>query len=262
MAPLSPGKANNISILQTARATSAAQFMFKEMVIGEEKYVDGAFTDPNPVKEARQEAFSKNPGPESIIKLCVSIGTGKAPIGKSTAKRNGLVKIIRTLNTLVRRKALDCEQLHKDAERAFSQTHPPTPYYRLNTGIKVGRTRTGEWEQKRKSDGLTTLQYLTQETKKDLEEPEMKRLIKECAQALVDHRRRRTRNLPRWERFATCTTYACKITDCKAPPFNLRTDLDKHLTAKHTGAYPHDQLRLNPYLSSCKAKSKHPRGPW
>lgn len=72
--------ADNATIWEAARATSAATTFFDPVVIAGQKYADGAFGANNPVAEVWAEARDIwSPGKDNIaesVKCFVSIGTG------------------------------------------------------------------------------------------------------------------------------------------------------------------------------------------
>ena len=81
------------TIVEAARATSAATSFFEPVTIGKRKYVDGALGANNPVEEVWIEAQNiwcpEDGALEPLVKCFVSIGTGNPglePIGSTAWK--------------------------------------------------------------------------------------------------------------------------------------------------------------------------------
>ena len=272
--PVTPGKANNFPIWKVGRATAAAPTIFPDIEIEGNTYVDGALYENNPVNEARHEIYMKDG--VKRLEICVSIGTGRSPPVRSGAK-GAVTKLYHTLS-MVKEKALECEKEHEHARFTFNSAEPSIPYYRLNTGVEIGKTKTGEWKAKReykelnalqragykmmgKSDRKATLDRLACDTDKELQTDEMKAHIHKCATILVKLRRDRIKDdADRWERFATCTRYACKVqSDCEQS-FTLRKDLKDHLKQEHPDHWL--RTKLDEYLDDCKILPQFLFGPF
>lgn len=99
-------------IWEAARATSAAATFFDPIVIGRQKYVDGATGFNNPVEAVLEEAVSIWPDAIPGIQCLVSIGTG-VPDPKDFG--DNLKEVINTL------KAIATET--EETERRFFQNH-------------------------------------------------------------------------------------------------------------------------------------------
>jgi hypothetical protein len=255
--PRYPGIADYLPVWQPARATTAAPFVFKAVEIDEKTYEDGAFGCNNPSTEAYWEVVKKNGYQAGFIKLCVSIGTGKAQGGKDYAMRPGIVNILRRIKS-AKAKVLDCENTHHQMEALMLAAKKP--YVRLNAGVNVGITPLDEWSTKRK-DGLTTLKYLERETNIDLGNEDMQRRIKELASQLVQHRRERAKDATRWKRFTQCTSFPCSLCNT-GNLLPLPRDLKAHLKNNHPEFHHQQRRQLDAYVQRCETQPRIPGGPF
>src|SRR5580658_8176618 len=73
------GSADNVRIVDVARATTAAPTYFKEQIINEQKYLDGGFCTNanNPSQIAWKEVLLMHGNNPQAVAFLVSIGTGK-----------------------------------------------------------------------------------------------------------------------------------------------------------------------------------------
>ena len=170
------------SLVQAARATTAAPTFFEPAAIGLNKYVDGGVRFNNPAEQAILEA-SRIWGSRPIGCL-VSLGTGKGlPI--SGASRRGILGIFApyraeqlTVAKYCTELATSCEPVH---HRLVEGNRLPKGrfkdrYYRFN--VENGATEIGlnEWEK---------LSVLSERTEAYLDEPSEKPRLENCAKLLM-----------------------------------------------------------------------------
>ena len=92
---MNPGYAHtnnsNAFIWEVARATSAAPTYFKEMKIGNDRYMDGGLGANNPSGIAWNNARQVSRTPDHRIAMMISIGTGEFPQKKLKPKQLPIV---------------------------------------------------------------------------------------------------------------------------------------------------------------------------
>jgi len=147
------------TIVEAARATSAAPTFFKAIEFGEpirQRYIDGGFGCNNPVRHVIEEA--KSLFPTRPISCVISLGTGAAGIiGLDRANvfqrllRRSLIKALIGIAT-------DCERRSEETARDAARSKL-FQYTRLNVNQGLQRVSLAEWE-KLPEVQLHTLQYL------------------------------------------------------------------------------------------------------
>ena len=243
-----PGPAHQTKLWEVARATSAAPRYFDKMVIGHEDFIDGGVGTNNPADRVRRDVNQiLGDSPE----LIVSIGTGipPAPDEGDRRKRMWLPRGLRrakdffSVVSKLAKIATESEETHdrlaersselrrRRAEDRSKEIDYPM-YFRFNVPDITG-IRLDEW---RVSQGTnTTLDTLTTETEKYLNQPLVNRRLQDCAIELVRIRRERA-GTERWESFATDTTYKCPDSICKdgEPAKHMsRDELRQHALIYH-----------------------------
>ena len=232
--------ASKQEIWRVARAASAPPLFFEPIKLqidnGEFLHEDGGLASTNnPTREAVMDVKEK--GGWASIGSVISIGTSR----RATADGPGAVK---TSKRIIDRGA-DPEMVHQIVEDLSNREDSPFKYWRFNAGPKSNATLANifdEWLPR--SD--TTEFSAGEKTVKDIEDSFNRWLRSErnrdalgnCAQYLVNIRRKRAKqNASRWERFATCHTFACKRLGCPSntrdDPFYDRDRFEKHLVTAH-----------------------------
>lgn len=107
----------------------------------------------------------------------------------------------------------DCEKIHKQVERESRKTQD-FKYYRFNPETHLGKVKLDEWETKRDDNRgqggkCSTLDYIKYWTEEEIKKEEVQNQLTTLAGELVRRRRERTKNVDRWERFASCVLYEC-----------------------------------------------------
>jgi predicted acylesterase/phospholipase RssA len=135
----------NCTIVEVARATSAAPTFFKAISIGDEikeRFVDGGLRCNNPISHVLAEAESLFP--KRMVACIVSLGTGKAEV-IGMAAPDAFQKILPlNLIDVLKKIATDCEQ---DSERnAKLFTKFLNFYFRFNVEQGLQKVSLAEWE--------------------------------------------------------------------------------------------------------------------
>lgn len=179
------------TILQAARATSAAPTYFPEMEIDEDMYVDGGIGYNNPSEEAIREA--RRIWPERQIGCLVSIGTGlMEPISVATRKEQfaplvgGVVQKMMPLTAeklsvaeYCTRLATSCQVIHTHVvEHASIEKKPQqrARYYRFNVTSGMAHIDLEE---------VNKINEISQMTDAYLRDPERKDAISDCIELLL-----------------------------------------------------------------------------
>ena len=146
------------TIVEAARATSAAPTFFKAIEFGEpikQRYIDGGLGCNNPVRHVIEEA--KSSFPNRPISCVLSLGTGAANIiglNRADAFQRLLpLDLIRALKGM----ATDCEQ--RSEETAHDAATQSFQYIRLNVDQGLQDVSLAEWD-KLSDVQLHTSQYL------------------------------------------------------------------------------------------------------
>ena len=185
---------DNFSIWQVARATSAAPSYFASVnlvEVGDDdkyKFVDGGWGCNNPIEEVLWSIGQLKPLDPNATSIAVSIGTGKpAEVSDGGKAFNSLsfgyyFDIIKSSI----KQATDSECVH---DRVLGKTNEKgIPYFRLNVGQGLGDMKLDAF----KGDhGEETFVQIQGTTAAWLAQPEVKEKLRECAQSLVDIRRKR-----------------------------------------------------------------------
>ena len=180
------------TILEAARATSAAPTYFPEMRIGRDNYVDGGIGSNNPAGEAIREA--RRIWKERKIGCLVSIGTGlMEPISGATRTKEqfgstfgGIFKGIAPLTAeklsvaqYCTEVATSCQKVHHElveTEAVLKHNKGARPrYYRFN--VTAGMSSIGLQE-------ADKMDKISQVTDAYLREPERTEVISDCVELL------------------------------------------------------------------------------
>ena len=136
----------NCTIVEAARATSAAPTFFKRVYIGEEglkeEFIDAGLGCNNPTSQLIQEAQSMFPS--STIACIVSIGTGqpgiislKSPDAFQKFLPLDVIKVLRGIAT-------DCENAATEHKKRYADV--PDFYYRFNVEQGLQGVSLAEWD--------------------------------------------------------------------------------------------------------------------
>lgn len=180
------------TILEAARATSAAPTYFPEMKIGRDYYVDGGIGSNNPAGEAIREA--RRIWKHRKIGCLVSIGTGlMEPISGATRTKKqfgstfgGIIKAMAPLTAeklsvaqYCTEVATSCQMVHHElveTEAVLKQSRGARPrYYRFN--VTTGMSDIGLQE-------ANKIDKISQVTDGYLGEPERREVISDCIELL------------------------------------------------------------------------------
>ena len=215
------------TIGQAAIATSAAPSILSHTDLGDFRYYDAAILLNNPSWEVLNEVSVLNKKSHAHVDLLLSIGGGCAE-GNYPEKRSRASSFYHTLanNSTV----VDDQVRMASIKKEFS-------YYRLDVKKGLHDVKMNEW--KPRKGGFETMQRIKRATEIYLRCEDVNREIHECAEHLVERRRRRSHTML-WERFAIGTRYRCPIEGCKTsrPPYQHRNALLDHLRTQHKTAPP------------------------
>ncbi|CAE6461061.1 unnamed protein product [Rhizoctonia solani] len=141
----------DFAIWEAARATSAAPYFFKPLVVssgGDRKiggtYIDGGVGSNNPIRRLLNESRREFPGRKPSLVL--SLGTGikditQLPRARGIAKILQLLSLLRVLGGI----ALDCERIHQEVYQEFKSEKI---YFRLNVDRGMHQIGLDEWNRK------------------------------------------------------------------------------------------------------------------
>ena len=230
-----PGLAHKHEIWKVARATSAAPNYFKEIIIDGYSYTDGAAGHNNPAILAHCEVCDKETQAADSaypIRLLVSIGTGQKSDRIDRVKHTipHLPRVQRALDLLRR---VEVELTNADQAdqtvRTVMRQHK-RDYYRWTGGEHIGALKLDKWKPEGRRSKLSTKDYIEQKVDEFVQSPAVKNKMRECAAALVNHRRARLAyNRSRWKR----NTYCCKFRCVCSEDFDSPSPLRKHLHDEH-----------------------------
>jgi len=158
---LPPSNQNyNCSIVQAARATTAAPTFFKAIEFGHptaQRYLDGGLQCNNPVKYVVEEARSLYP--DRAISCVLSLGTGTTGViglERPDAFQNMLpTKLVGVLRAI----ATDCNEQSEAMARQLYQRDKPNSYFRLNVNEGLHNVSLAEWSRLNEVE-THTVQYL------------------------------------------------------------------------------------------------------
>lgn len=141
------------TIWQAGRATAATGLAFKEIMIGQSRFLDEGAGKYNPAPQILDEAV-QNEWPGRDVGVFVSIGTGKRPTSSSEPQHlwwegfmgSGLDSFAEARRRLIA-KIEGCEETHQYMLRShLSDRHVNADnYYRLNVEVGVGEFGMNEW---------------------------------------------------------------------------------------------------------------------
>ncbi|KAK5446542.1 hypothetical protein LTS15_009881 [Exophiala xenobiotica] len=174
----------DVTILEAARATSAAPTYLPEMIIKGHRFWDGGLLNNNPIDQVWDARYdlARTTTQTPVVSCVVSIGTGW-----SESKPSSSVFFKRFLNTISQAVsfATNTEAKHRDFERNIRRMNerlPPseqTKYFRFNAPTGTEIFNLDDWQRMYRLKELT-LKYL--------EQSDTRAKINDCAQALARKR--------------------------------------------------------------------------
>lgn len=260
----------NHEIWEVCRATTAAPFYFKPLVIEGDEYSDGGTMANNPTIEALREIRRLH---TKCSKLFASFGTGKAVKESTFMKQTkNHPHILRALNRAgkvlgrARGALVDCQNIHEAIEELLKNSTGGPDYRRFNVEDGLGKMKLNEWKSARddeKGGKCSTLRYIQICTERELAKQSVQEELKALATQLVKLRRSRAIDEDRWERFACCTSFKClKARDCNTPTeehtFSLKRDMKRHLVEKHHWLAENLEIEA----MRCRREPEFPAGPF
>ncbi|KAL9106451.1 MAG: hypothetical protein Q9227_008539 [Pyrenula ochraceoflavens] len=225
-------EAEDLHVWQAARAATAAPFYFDRFPHPADEnrekrrwFEDAGFVQiNNPTTEGIREI--RDVYGQTSLGVVVSVGTSR----KDSETGQGIRQKGRWMAGI----ASNPERVHKDAEKMSKQGGDTGfEYFRLNDQHRLD-VEMDEWEPRRKkrdkNPGSTTLTKIRNGFNEWAAELDTFIRLHHCATLLVEHRRRRTRDPGKWERFATLSQYTCQ--DCD-DVFNSQVQFERHLDLDH-----------------------------
>jgi patatin-like phospholipase/acyl hydrolase len=155
------------TIIEAARATSAAPLYFPTMKIGNNEFFDGALKSNNPVLELISETrgvLGNRP-----IKCVVSIGTGKPKESNHETSAIGAIATLRGIAT-------DTEHPHHELMTEPAYADIRERYFRLNVENDLSNIGMERWD---------LLSRISENTTDYLQEHETRTTISQCAELLA-----------------------------------------------------------------------------
>jgi len=150
----------NCSIVQAARATTAAPTFFKAIEFGyptAQQYLDGGLRCNNPVASVVDEARSLYP--DRDISCVLSLGTGTTrviglehPDAFQNMLPTNLIGVLRGIAT-------DCDEQSEAMAKQLNQRDKPNSYFRLNVNEGLRNVSLAEWSRMNEVE-THTVQYL------------------------------------------------------------------------------------------------------
>lgn len=256
------GPADDCLIWEVARATSAAPSYFNPIKIGRNKYIDGGFGVNNPSSSIFLEVSQMNHDRNEANKLSVSIGTGISrftlcPTGRFN-KPIGWLQGAKKVST-------DCEndfalmrnmtrgrhmffRFNVPEKSADPDTQRPSKIKRATRYLHnlfgkdlqpldrgLSKIKLDEWKKEGFWRKESTKDEIKRITDSYVTEVNINAQLEKVARLMVEHRRRRAEDQPRWEAYALGIRYTCalKYVGCQDEVYKDRDALRRHLIEDH-----------------------------
>lgn len=243
------GDAPNLPIWQVARATSAAPNYFRPIEINKGsgtdprdriRFKDGGFGTNNPTKEAYYDIAIKHGG-RTKIGLVISIGTGITPLSLFARKPGNLNNTIANIRAATKLPSRTLKAHEDMLHLTENDGEEPFPYYRFEGGEFLGEIALDEWKSHRFTKltghrperGYKTIRKIEVGTAAYLQQSEVQRDLAACARLLVRRRRLRTRDVSKWDRYASASHYECHLEDCEASRIKTSQQYEDHIKNDH-----------------------------
>jgi hypothetical protein len=216
--------ASGYEIWQVARATSAAPTFFDPIQIGNKEYSDGGVGNNNPIIRTLQDVVevAGTSSIEQALGILISIGAGQKPSARLKVKHKFPLfsnwKPVKQLSKLVRNLvniAGNVEEAHNYIQYAMRNAEF-RHYYRWTGGEEVGGLGMDEWEPNPKGNKAKTADFIRDNVRAYMEQPDIAAQIRASATELVRRRRNRIAHEPeggRWTRHTYCTVVRCPYCD-------------------------------------------------
>lgn len=232
------GEADKVSIVDVARATTAAPTYFMPKVINGHKYLDGGFgtNANNPSQIAYNEVLLMHGNNPEAVALVVSIGTGKLRNGTPFPKTSDMFsKYWAAINYAVN-SASDSENTHRSMSQHMAANS--RPYHRFNVDGGLEHIKLGDWKtvsQSASSEPVNvTLSTIRKATMAYCAQKEVRKQLEQTAKMLVRNRQLRS-GTSKWNFTATGFLYHCTVNLCLESSIlhNSEELLRDHLVAQH-----------------------------
>ena len=227
--------AQKFQIWEVARAATAAPFYFEPLKVetpwssGYMLFKDGGFNYTNNPTKVGVREIEEAHGTNSIG-IVVSVGTARLD---ERPREGGFLPVLPWLKGMTAQ-ATDPEVIHRDLEEESEAGG--FPYYRLNDPGALD-IELDEWKPKRSPfnnvSGSTTIQTMEDSFARWAMNHRTISRLQNCAQELVERRRARVSNKAKWERYATCAQFSCRMRGCEREEFFDRNQFRDHLIQDH-----------------------------
>jgi patatin-like phospholipase/acyl hydrolase len=232
------GTADNVLIVDVARATTAAPTYFKEKVINGQKFLDGGFgtNANNPSQIAYHEVLLMHGNNPQAVGLLVSIGTGKLRNLTPFPRINSIYGKYKAAISYAVHAASDAEDTHQ--KMMLNMAAIDRPYERFNVDGGLDHIKLDDWKTISQRSSSTpvnvTLKTIEDGTKAYLRQKDVQVRLEETALMLVKNRQERSKTTL-WDFAATGSRYYCSVKFCheSSTPYNSEELLRQHLITAH-----------------------------
>lgn len=238
--------AADFAIVDVARAATAAPFYFDPIDIKGVIFEDGGLRETNNPTMVGVEEIQCIHGPD-FIGTVVSVGTARGP-PKTQSKVRQIRDTIRSKLVRITNMSTDPDIVHRNAEPRVRQVGGD--YFRLNPrrDTDLLSIPLDEWEPRSRwrNEMFSASEILPgQRTVREMDaafniwalHSDVHQEMEDCAWALVDIRRARTRDAAKWERFAVGSEFSCQLdnagVDECSHTFMYRNVFEEHLKEHH-----------------------------
>jgi patatin-like phospholipase/acyl hydrolase len=224
------GPADNVKIVDVARATTAAPTYFKEKVINGQKFLDGGFgtNANNPSLIAYHEVLLMHGNNPQAVGLLVSIGTGKLRNVTPFPKVDSIFGKYKAAINYAVHTASDAEDAHLSIMQEMAATQRPYERFNVDGGLELASQRASS------APVNVTLKTIEDATKAYLRQRDVRRRLEKTAEMLVKNRQERSRT-SLWNYAATGHRYHCSVSFCLESHilYINEEDLRDHLVTRH-----------------------------
>jgi hypothetical protein len=232
------GSADNVRIVDVARATTAAPTYFKEQIINEQKYLDGGFCTNanNPSQIAWKEVLLMHGNNPQAVALLVSIGTGKLRNRTPFPKTSTIWGKYKATISYAVHAASDSEDTHEKMIQNMAAME--RPYERFNVDGGLDHVKLDDWKTSSQRGSVApvnvTLKTIEDATMAYLRQRDVRRRLEKTAEMLVKNRQERSKTTL-WDSAATGSRYHCRVRFCleNSTQYNSEELLREHLITAH-----------------------------
>ena len=230
--------ASQLEVWQAARAATAKKFYFEPMKIEDDQggfsmlSIDEGFARfMNPTRIGTQEIADLHG--DSSLGIVVSVGTAHT-LKPNTKETSAFSTNPDSLKEFASESFGDSQQVHEQMQRDHEKLQE-SQYFRLDDAEGL-KTEFDEWEPKGNPNsnkaGRKTITTMKMAFMRWMATIETERQFRVCAAALVARRHKRMATR-KWERYATGSSFKCRLSGCGGNDFLDREDFLCHLSELH-----------------------------